>query len=74
MKPDPRETVVDYDPMWPRTFDFVRERLAPALDDLGASIEHVGSTAVPGLAAKPIIDVDVVVPRAPDLVGTAIEL
>jgi GrpB-like predicted nucleotidyltransferase (UPF0157 family) len=54
--------VVDYDPRWPVWFEEIRARLAPYLGDF--VVEHVGSTAVPGLAAKPIIDVDIVVPSA----------
>lgn len=53
--------VVDYDPEWPRIFERLRARLLPALGDVALAIEHVGSTAVPGLAAKPVVDVDVVV-------------
>ncbi|HSD48781.1 MAG TPA: GrpB family protein [Actinomycetota bacterium] len=56
--------VDDYDPTWPMVFEDLRARLAPALVGIATSIEHVGSTAVPGLAAKPIIDMDVVVPDA----------
>jgi GrpB-like predicted nucleotidyltransferase (UPF0157 family) len=51
--------VLDYDPKWPELFQSLRERIADALGDMAAAIEHVGSTAVPGLAAKPIIDIDV---------------
>jgi GrpB-like predicted nucleotidyltransferase (UPF0157 family) len=46
--------IVDYDPAWPGLFFFERERLTPLLG--GAAIHHFGSTAVPGLAAKPVID------------------
>jgi GrpB-like predicted nucleotidyltransferase (UPF0157 family) len=53
--------VVDYDPTWPGVFVALRDRVAVALGDLAVAIEHVGSTSVPGLAAKPIIDMDVVV-------------
>jgi GrpB-like predicted nucleotidyltransferase (UPF0157 family) len=53
--------VVAYDPSWPSRFETIRARLAEALGDVAAAIEHVGSTAVPGLAAKPVIDIDVVV-------------
>jgi GrpB-like predicted nucleotidyltransferase (UPF0157 family) len=53
--------VVEYDPEWPRQFAGIRDRIAPALGPVEHRVEHVGSTAVPGLAAKPIIDVDVVV-------------
>lgn len=53
--------VVDYDPAWPRVFAELRATLAGALGDSALAIEHVGSTSVPGLAAKPVIDIDVVV-------------
>lgn len=53
--------VVDYDPDWPRRFETLHMSLADTLGDLAVEIEHVGSTAVPGLAAKPIIDIDVVI-------------
>jgi GrpB-like predicted nucleotidyltransferase (UPF0157 family) len=52
--------IVDYDDEWPALFETIKGRIAPALEELGASVEHVGSTAVPGLAAKPIVDIDVV--------------
>ena len=51
---DMRVEIVDYDPSWPAAFDTERRRLAPLL--AGADVHHIGSTAVPGLAAKPIID------------------
>jgi GrpB-like predicted nucleotidyltransferase (UPF0157 family) len=53
--------IVDHDPEWPWVFERLRGRIAPAVGEVAISIEHVGGTAVPGLAAKPIIDVDVVV-------------
>lgn len=56
-------TVVDYDPQWSEDFQALRALLEPLVADIAVAIEHVGSTAVPGLAAKPIIDVDVVVER-----------
>jgi GrpB-like predicted nucleotidyltransferase (UPF0157 family) len=52
--------VLDYDPAWPGLFQALRKRIADALGDMAAAIEHIGSTAVPDLAAKPIIDIDVV--------------
>jgi GrpB-like predicted nucleotidyltransferase (UPF0157 family) len=64
--------VVDYDPVWPALFAALRVPVAAALDDVAVAIEHIGSTAVPGLAAKPIIDLDVVIPDEADL-PTAIE-
>ena len=54
--------VADYDPAWPETFEQLRARVWPVLSDIALSIEHVGSTSVPGLAAKPIIDMSVIVP------------
>ncbi len=53
--------VVDYDLTWPLAFEELRLRVSAALNDMAISIEHVGSTAVPGLVAKPVIDMDVVV-------------
>jgi GrpB-like predicted nucleotidyltransferase (UPF0157 family) len=49
------------DPSWPQRFEEHRARIAAALGDLATSVDHVGSTSVPGLAAKPVIDVQVVV-------------
>jgi GrpB-like predicted nucleotidyltransferase (UPF0157 family) len=58
--------VVEYDPNWPTVFEQIRLGIWPAVSDLATSVEHVGSTSVPGLAAKPVIDISVVVPRATD--------
>jgi GrpB-like predicted nucleotidyltransferase (UPF0157 family) len=49
--------VVPYDPAWPATFDAVAADVRAALGDRARGVIHVGSTAVPGLAAKPVIDV-----------------
>ena len=49
--------IAEPDPRWPRRFEAERVRLDAALADEPHSVEHVGSTAVPGLAAKPVIDV-----------------
>jgi GrpB-like predicted nucleotidyltransferase (UPF0157 family) len=50
--------IVPYDLRWPTLFDEERVRLQPALAPwLAGSIEHIGSTAVPGMAAKPVIDI-----------------
>lgn len=51
----------------------MREELEQGVGDVAVAVEHVGSTAVPGLAAKPIIDLDVVV-RSSDDVPTAVRL
>ena len=63
--------VVDYDPSWPQLFESLRSPVWSALADIAISIEHVGSTAVPGLAAKPVIDIDVVVPEEKVSAGIA---
>jgi GrpB-like predicted nucleotidyltransferase (UPF0157 family) len=52
--------VLDYDPTWPALFEVIRLRLDALLSGLVLEISHIGSTAVPGLCAKPKIDVDVV--------------
>jgi GrpB-like predicted nucleotidyltransferase (UPF0157 family) len=46
-----------YDPDWPRVYAAERERLVAAVGDLFLDVQHIGSTSVPGLIAKPIIDV-----------------
>jgi GrpB-like predicted nucleotidyltransferase (UPF0157 family) len=53
--------IADYDPLWPETFAGLRNQVAGVLGPLAQRIEHVGSTAIPGLPAKPIIDIDVVI-------------
>jgi GrpB-like predicted nucleotidyltransferase (UPF0157 family) len=54
--------VFPYDPNWPIQFDRIAAELRPTLFQIpSATIEHVGSTAVPGLAAKPVIDIDIIV-------------
>lgn len=52
--------IIDYDPGWPVSFQAERKRLMPLLGR--ADIHHIGSTAVPGLAAKPVIDMMALVP------------
>lgn len=58
--------LVPYDPRWPALFDREAGRIRAALDGLAIRVEHVGSTSVPGLAAKPIIDIVLVVPDSAD--------
>ena len=53
--------VEPYNEAWKDDFIAIRDELAPALGDLALAIEHVGSTSVEGLSAKPIIDIDVVI-------------
>lgn len=56
-----RIEVVPYDEAWPRRFEELRQRLFAVVGSLCIGIEHVGSTSVPGLAAKPIIDLDIII-------------
>jgi GrpB-like predicted nucleotidyltransferase (UPF0157 family) len=61
-----REIVIaDYDSTWPSRFQHEEERIRQALGATAVRIEHFGSTAVPGLAAKPVIDILVTV-KDPD--------
>jgi GrpB-like predicted nucleotidyltransferase (UPF0157 family)/GNAT superfamily N-acetyltransferase len=62
-----REIVIaEYDPQWPGRFDVERERIRSALSGAALRIEHIGSTSVAGLAAKPIVDVLVAVSDVSD--------
>jgi GrpB-like predicted nucleotidyltransferase (UPF0157 family)/predicted kinase len=61
--------IADYNEEWPALFERLAATVHAAVADLGSRVEHVGSTSVPGLAAKPIIDMDVVVPSPADLPG-----
>ncbi len=65
-------TIADYDPLWPSLFAAERDNLADVLGDMVADIHHVGSTSIPGLAAKPKIDIDVVI-REQHLLAEAVE-
>ena len=53
--------VVDYDPAWPERFRGEEAKIRAALEEAAIAIEHIGSTSVPGLAAKPIVDILLVV-------------
>ncbi|MBM7517673.1 GrpB family protein [Nocardioides nitrophenolicus] len=59
--PSPDVAVVPADPAWPAHFEEVAARIRGALGWRALVVEHVGSTAVPGLPAKPVIDIDLVV-------------
>ena len=67
--------VVNYDPAWADVFTEIAERVQSAFADGPlARVEHVGSTAVVGLPAKPIIDMDVIIPTRADLPDTIARL
>ena len=66
--------VSPYDPTWPDWFEVIKARLEPLLADVPHTVEHVGSTAIPGMTAKPVIDLDIVIertnwPRTRDALG-----
>lgn len=61
-----RVQLAEYDPAWPDLFEREANRIRKVLGDRALRIEHVGSTSVPGLAAKPIIDLLLVVPDSAD--------
>ena len=58
--------LVEYDPTWPQRFELEQQRIEGALGLRALSVEHIGSTAVFGLVAKPIIDICVVVEHSSD--------
>lgn len=59
-EPPHRDVILtDYDPAWPELFEAERARLQAAISEWAVAIEHVGSTAIPGIAAKPVIDIGV---------------
>jgi hypothetical protein len=64
---EPNIVIREYDPAWQKLFEGLRERLLDDLGGLAVAVEHVGSTAVPGLAAKPVVDIDAVVTSAEDV-------
>ena len=62
-----REIVIaDYDPAWPRQYEAHARVIRGALGSTLLRIEHIGSTSVPGLAAKPVVDILAVVPDSAD--------
>lgn len=56
-----RVIVVPYDEQWKTDFETIKQHLLPAVKDIIIDIEHIGSTSVEGLSAKPIIDIDIVI-------------
>lgn len=59
--------IVPYDARWPAQFQALRQVYVAALGGVAIFVEHVGSTSVPGLAAKPILDIDIVIRSTGDL-------
>jgi 16S rRNA processing protein RimM len=57
IEPRPPIVIADYDESWPSRYETEAARLREALGDVAVRIEHVGSTSVPGLSAKPVIDI-----------------
>jgi GrpB-like predicted nucleotidyltransferase (UPF0157 family) len=53
---DPAVRIADYDPAWPELAEEELRRVKHALGEVAVRLEHVGSTAVPGLAAEPVFD------------------
>jgi GrpB-like predicted nucleotidyltransferase (UPF0157 family) len=58
--------LVDYDPAWPGLFEREADRIRAALGDRARVLQHTGSTSVPGLVAKPIVDITLAVPNSAD--------
>ena len=58
--------LAEYDPAWPALYEREAKRIRAALGARALLVEHVGSTSVPGLPAKPLIDIDLVVPDTRD--------
>jgi len=64
--PSPGVEVVEPDPAWPEAYAGMARRIREALGDSVIELDHVGSTSVPGLHAKPVIDIDLTVPESAD--------
>lgn len=56
-----RVVVVPYSEQWKTDFETIKQYILPAINDVAIGIEHIGSTSVEGLSAKPIIDIDIVI-------------
>lgn len=66
-----RVEIVDYDPAWPLAFERASTELQQLLGLPASAVEHVGSTSVPGLCAKPLIDIDLTVADPADIPALA---
>jgi GrpB-like predicted nucleotidyltransferase (UPF0157 family) len=56
-----------YDPAWPAAFERIRDKLERLLTPYVVAIEHIGSTSIPGLAAKPLVDIDIILRSSGDV-------
>ncbi|MBO9124708.1 MULTISPECIES: GrpB family protein [unclassified Rhizobium] len=63
-----RVEIVPYDAAWPAHFREIAAALKTLLGDHVLDIHHIGSTSIPGIAAKPLIDIDVILPNAADVI------
>lgn len=73
MNKEDKIVVLDYDPNWAIEFERLKTVFAAHLEGDFISIEHVGSTSIVGLAAKPVIDMDIVIPKQEDHLQVIIE-
>ncbi len=67
MTPATAVELVPYDPAWPEDFKRIREKLERLLAPCVVTIEHIGSTSIPGLAAKPLVDIDIILRSSTDI-------
>lgn len=69
-KLDPSHTkIYDYDPKWKEDYENEAQKIKDLIGDKITSIEHIGSTSIPGTASKPIIDIAIAVPSWKDAQG-----
>lgn len=69
-----RINIVDYNPKWPQIFNALKAIFEECFSDLFINVEHVGSTSVPNLAAKPKIDLDIIVENEEKVSAVIVEL
>src|SRR5256885_17161596 len=72
--PEKPVIIMPYDSQWPVVFESLKQVYQSMMNDIVIAIEHVGSTAVPGLASKPIIDIDLVIPSREQLFEAILRL
>jgi GrpB-like predicted nucleotidyltransferase (UPF0157 family) len=66
--------ITAYNPKWKNEFEKLKQVLMTALNDFQIDIQHIGSTAIPGLYAKPILDIDIIIPNKIQLDAIAAKL